>query len=84
MEIVVPEYEIVPIRHVRKRSIPDDTENIIEVEEVIKKPRRPYENRILEVSENNLRLKAFGKPFNLSLVPTEGLLKKGQVKNMDY
>ncbi|KAJ8923960.1 hypothetical protein NQ315_006736 [Exocentrus adspersus] len=75
----IPEYEVVPIQHVRKRSIADIKENVIEDTE-LRKTKEPYDNRILDSSKNNLRLKAFGTPFNLSLVPTEGLLKKGKLK----
>lgn len=76
----VPEYEVVPIQHVRKRSIQDYRENLVEHDDVLKKPKKPYESKILDTNKNNLRLKAFGKPFDLSLVPTEGLLKKGKLK----
>lgn len=78
--LTVPEYEVVPIQHVRKRSIQDYKENLIELDEALKKPKKPYDSKILDTGKNNLRLKAFGMPFNLSLVPTEGLLKKGKLK----
>ncbi|KAJ8979461.1 hypothetical protein NQ317_002810 [Molorchus minor] len=79
----VPEYEVVPIHHVRRRSTPDYTENLIDSNDWLKRSKTPYENKILDSSENGLRLKAFGKPFSLTLIPTEGLLKKGKVEDMD-
>ncbi|XP_049826682.1 A disintegrin and metalloproteinase with thrombospondin motifs 16 isoform X2 [Aethina tumida] len=75
---LVPEYEIVPIQHVRKRSLPyNETENLIDTDDVIK------DKKLLKKQPNtktHLKLEAFGKPFNLSLVPTEGLYKKGKLK----
>lgn len=77
----VPEYELVPVRHVRKRSLPDaiDSHNQIEQDDVDKPAKRPFKSKFDE-SRTRLHLKAFGKPFNLSLVPTEGLFKKGKLK----
>ncbi|XP_018564553.1 A disintegrin and metalloproteinase with thrombospondin motifs 1 isoform X2 [Anoplophora glabripennis] len=77
---LVPEYEVVPIQHVRKRSIQDYSENMIELDEMLKTSKKPYESKVPDTSKSSLRLKAFGQPFNLSLAPTEGLLKKGKLK----
>ncbi|KAJ8955825.1 hypothetical protein NQ318_005368 [Aromia moschata] len=78
---MVPEYEVVPVQHVRKRSVPDETENLIDHGETAEKAEKPYEKeKMLDVNKKNLRLKAFGRPISLSLVPNEGLLKKGKLK----
>ncbi|CAG9813329.1 unnamed protein product [Phaedon cochleariae] len=76
----VPEYDLVPVQHVKKRSIPDDIENFIEDDDLDPKTSRPFDNRELNPRTTNLKLKAFGTPFNLSLVPTEGLFKRGKLK----
>lgn len=83
---LVPEYEVVPIQHVRKRSIPDNRaaphNDIFDSEKAApgaaNKKSTMHNSKISE--KTNLKLKAFGKPFSLSLVPTEGLFKKGKLK----
>ncbi|XP_045468119.1 A disintegrin and metalloproteinase with thrombospondin motifs 16 isoform X2 [Harmonia axyridis] len=77
---LVPEYEIVQIDHLNKRSISKSknlTQNIIDVDEKVK-----YNNATPQTIDTTrqLRLKAFGIPFNLSLIPTSGLFKKGKLK----
>lgn len=74
-----------PIQHVRKRSISNnhsnDSQNTIHSnDDVLKQTKRPYKSRTFDNSRTNLHLKAFGKPFNLTLVPTEGLFRKGKLK----
>lgn len=75
--IAVPEYEIVPIHHIEKRSLPDDRENLIE-EPIIQKKQESPPPKLPD--KKHLKLTAFGKPFSLKLVPTEGLFKKGKLK----
>lgn len=45
---------------------------------IIDKGKEPYLSQSPE--KKHLTLKVFGKPFTLSLAPTEGLLKKGKLK----
>ncbi|XP_076269046.1 sol narae metalloprotease isoform X2 [Rhynchophorus ferrugineus] len=67
---LVPEYEIVPVQHlIRKRSIASASGDNSLGSESDRKVGHP-----------KLRLKAFGEPFNLSLVPTEGLYHKEKLK----
>lgn len=89
----VPEYEIVPVHHVRRRSVDASysgkTSNSLEHGASTKnwqdKRPKPWNVKPQTESDNgdstqNLRLRAFGQPFNLSLVPTEGVFKKGKLK----
>ncbi|XP_074036660.1 sol narae isoform X2 [Leptinotarsa decemlineata] len=77
---LVPEYELVPIQHVRKRSLTaEELENVIEDDDPDPKAKKAYDNRKLDPA-TNIKLRAFGKPFNLTLIPTEGLFKKGKLK----
>ncbi|KAF7279981.1 hypothetical protein GWI33_006498 [Rhynchophorus ferrugineus] len=67
---LLPEYEIVPVQHlIRKRSIASASGDNSLGSESDRKVGHP-----------KLRLKAFGEPFNLSLVPTEGLYHKEKLK----
>ncbi|XP_044745503.1 A disintegrin and metalloproteinase with thrombospondin motifs 16 isoform X2 [Coccinella septempunctata] len=77
---LVPEYEVVRIDHVNKRSIlksKNFTQNVINVDEKFK-PNYTTPQTI--DATRQLRLQAFGRPFNLSLIPTSGLFKKGKLK----
>lgn len=75
--VSVPEYQIVPIHQVNKRSLPDDRENLIE-ESTIEKNEDSSDQK--STDQKHIKLKAFGKPYTLNLQPTEGLLKKGKLK----
>ncbi|KAL1501524.1 hypothetical protein ABEB36_006829 [Hypothenemus hampei] len=86
---LVPEYEIVEIyhHHVRKRSVSSETDltlNSLDSDvksDVVKQMKKSVEpGKSQDTGRQNFRLKAFGRPFNLSLVPTEGLFKKGKLK----
>lgn len=76
---LVPEYEIVPITQQNKRSLrqKNATENIIDVDD---KPKKKILKNTRRTNNTQLTLKAFGMPFNLSLVPTSNLFKKGKLK----
>ncbi|ENN70262.1 hypothetical protein YQE_13045, partial [Dendroctonus ponderosae] len=87
--IEVPDYEIVPIHHVRKRSIdapPSKGGNSLDQDKdpLVKRPKPWNVTSTLDSpakdAAKNLRLQAFGQPFNLSLLPTEGLFQKGKLK----
>lgn len=75
--VSVPEYEIIPIHQIEKRSLPDDKENLID-EPVIEKNQESPPRKFPD--KKHLTLKVFGKPLTLTLAPTEGLLKKGKLK----
>ncbi|CAH1958565.1 unnamed protein product [Acanthoscelides obtectus] len=77
---LVPEYEVVPIHHIRRRSLPDDLENTIDVDEPITKSKENLEDGNPLPKKAQLRLKAFGVPYNLRLAPNQGLFKKGKLK----
>uniref|UniRef100_A0AAR5QFH0 Peptidase M12B domain-containing protein n=2 Tax=Dendroctonus ponderosae TaxID=77166 RepID=A0AAR5QFH0_DENPD len=86
---LVPDYEIVPIHHVRKRSIdapPSKGGNSLDQDKdpLVKRPKPWNVTSTLDSpakdAAKNLRLQAFGQPFNLSLLPTEGLFQKGKLK----
>lgn len=75
--VAVPEYEVVHIHRVRKRSIASNSYNQVETlkdrgpnykHRRTKEPGRPAET---------LKFRAFGKPLNLSLVRNEGLFRRG-------
>nr|CAI5829210.1 unnamed protein product [Callosobruchus analis] len=74
------DYEVVPIHHIRRRSLPNDLENTIDVDEPITKSKENPEDKNPLPKKAQLRLKAFGVPYNLRLAPTEGLFKKGKLK----
>ncbi|CAG9836331.1 unnamed protein product [Diabrotica balteata] len=76
---LVPEYEVVPVQH-NVRGIPDDVENAIEDDELDSATNKSKIKETNNDGTTNLKLKAFGKPFNLSLIPTRGLFKKGKLK----
>ncbi|ERL88271.1 hypothetical protein D910_05659 [Dendroctonus ponderosae] len=85
----LPDYEIVPIHHVRKRSIdapPPKGGNSLDQDKdpLVKRPKPWNVTSTLDSpakdAAKNLRLQAFGQPFNLSLLPTEGLFQKGKLK----
>lgn len=63
------------MHQIEKRSLPDDKENFIE-DPVTDKKQEQHKNP----KKKHVTLKVFGKPFTLSLTPTEGLLKKGKLK----
>ncbi|CAH0551123.1 unnamed protein product [Brassicogethes aeneus] len=78
---LVPEYQVVQIQHVQKRSLPaihneSDSENFIDIDEKIGKGL----NYQIKKEKTTIKLKAFGQPYNLKLQPTEGLFKKGKLK----
>ncbi|KAG5892476.1 hypothetical protein JTB14_017440 [Gonioctena quinquepunctata] len=78
---LVPEYELVPVQHVRKRSFsPDHLENVIEDGDPESSAKKGFESKKLESGTTKLKLRAFGTPYNLSLIPTDGLFKKGKLK----
>ncbi|XP_050296767.1 A disintegrin and metalloproteinase with thrombospondin motifs 1 isoform X2 [Anthonomus grandis grandis] len=91
---LVPEYEIVSIHHVRKRSIasaPDKGGNSLKHGSPEKGPfsktakKWNTKNPTPEPAKNidalkNLKLEAFGQPFNLTLLPNDGLFKKSKLK----
>ncbi|XP_060524299.1 A disintegrin and metalloproteinase with thrombospondin motifs like isoform X2 [Cylas formicarius] len=89
---LVPEYELVTIRHITKRSIsaPNRKENSIHHEitrnDTTWNLKSPHSKSSIDSNVKpdahitELRLKAFGTSFNLNLVPTEGLYKKGKFK----
>ncbi|XP_030757055.1 A disintegrin and metalloproteinase with thrombospondin motifs 1 isoform X2 [Sitophilus oryzae] len=74
---LVPDYELVPIyHHVRKRSIDTASGGTNSIPEV-----KTYPTKGPPIRQNpKLRLKAFGEPFNLSLVPNEGLFNREKIK----
>ncbi|KAL3288180.1 hypothetical protein HHI36_002630, partial [Cryptolaemus montrouzieri] len=77
---LVPEYEVIRIDHLDKRSLPKSknyTQNLIDVDEKVK-PNNSVPHTV--DTKKQLTLKAFGRPFNLSLIPTSGLYKKGKLK----
>ncbi|XP_050506301.1 uncharacterized protein LOC114333699 isoform X3 [Diabrotica virgifera virgifera] len=76
---LVPEYEVVPVQH-NIRGIRDDVENAIEDDELDSATNKSKIRETTNDGTTNLKLKAFGKPFNLSLIPTRGLFKKGKLK----
>lgn len=64
----VPDYEVVQIQHrIRRREVPPDSDNSIDDEDA------PH-------GKTELKLKAFGKYLNLTLVPNRGLYKKNKLK----
>lgn len=75
--VSVPEYEIVPVHQIEKRTLPDDKENLID-EPIVEKKQGSLPQKFPE--KKYLTLKVFGKPLTLSLAPTEGLIKKGKLK----
>ncbi|CAH1121894.1 unnamed protein product [Ceutorhynchus assimilis] len=82
---LVPEYELVPIHHVQKRSIASPASkggNTLNHGPIEKHPYSKSKAWTLNANEGirNLRLQAFGEPFHLSLAPTEGLFNKGKLK----
>ncbi|XP_068896312.1 A disintegrin and metalloproteinase with thrombospondin motifs like isoform X1 [Tenebrio molitor] len=65
---LVPDYEVVQIQHrIRRREVPPDSDNSIDDEDA------PH-------GKTELKLKAFGKYLNLTLVPNRGLYKKNKLK----
>lgn len=84
--VAVPEYEIVHINHVRKRSIDTNQQNSLHntVQDNVKRgnAKEPHAKNSAKFTDNKtiLRLHAFGKPLNLNLVRTQGLFKKGGLK----
>lgn len=82
---LVPEYEVVHIHRIKKRSI--STSDYNKIQDVPKDSETNYKHRKtkLPLEENNsnienLKLQAFGKKLNLSLVRNEGLFKKSGLK----
>lgn len=77
---LVPEYEVVPVQHNVKNGLPDYKENAIDHLDTDPKTNKTKNKDPLDNLTTNVKLKAFGKPFNLTLVPTRGLFKKGKLK----
>ncbi|XP_066260755.1 A disintegrin and metalloproteinase with thrombospondin motifs like isoform X2 [Euwallacea similis] len=86
---LVPDYEVIPVHHVRRRSVgaSSNVNSLTADKESSGKRSNPWkfdsnvthDERGVEAT-TKVRLRAFGQPFNLSLVPTEGLFKKGKLK----
>ncbi|XP_066157474.1 A disintegrin and metalloproteinase with thrombospondin motifs like isoform X2 [Euwallacea fornicatus] len=86
---LVPDYEVIPVHHVRRRSVGagSNVNSLADDKEPSGKRSNPWkfdsnathDERGIEAT-TKVRLRAFGQPFNLSLVPTEGLFKKGKLK----
>jgi hypothetical protein len=65
---LVPDYEVVQIQHrIWRWEVPPDSDNSIDDEDA------PH-------GKTELKLKAFGKYLNLTLVPNRGLYKKNKLK----
>ncbi|XP_057663338.1 A disintegrin and metalloproteinase with thrombospondin motifs like isoform X1 [Diorhabda carinulata] len=75
---LVPEYEVVPIQNNESCSL-DAEENLIEDDELDSMTSK-IKIKSVDNGTTKMKLRAFGKPFNLSLVPTRGLFKKGKLK----
>lgn len=86
----VPEYEVVQIHHVKRRSIETNhpsnklENSSLEGETNSKYTKTKEQSKTTETTfkdeSANLRLKVFGKPLNLSLKRNDGLLKKSGLK----
>ncbi|KAF2881188.1 hypothetical protein ILUMI_25013 [Ignelater luminosus] len=86
---LVPEYEVVQIHHVKRRSIETNhpsnklEDSSLEGETNSKYTKTKDQSKTTETFKDesaNLRLKVFGKPLNLSLKRNDGLLKKSGLK----
>lgn len=82
----VPEYEVVHVHHVRRRSISSSQQNAVHntLQDNVQKdqPKESHAKSDTKFTDNKtlLRLHAFGKPINLNLVRTEGLFSNGGLK----
>lgn len=86
-EFLVPEYEIVHIHHINRRSIEDSRINSIFEHDVKSANSFPNfsDKTSTKVKNKNgnvklLKFSAFGKPINLTLTRNEGLFRKGGLK----
>lgn len=85
--LLVPQYDIVNIHHINKRSISDSNHNSIS-NNLSEKTANNFEYSGGKSSSESkqkdnfklLKFHAFGQPVNLSLTKHEGLVKKGGLK----